>query len=168
MTTPPTGSADAVRAKLAAETLRAAGQLRLQVNGWSMFPAVRPGDTLDIECAESQSVLPGDLVLFMRAGRFFVHRVVDKHPRTATLLTRGDSMPQLDPPIPEGDLLGKVVWIERRRERIQPRGGPSLPGRLVSALLRRSDLAIRVVVGVHGMLRKYVPISRSRVVPCHN
>ncbi len=79
----------AVKCELAGDVLRSSGTLRLQVSGWSMLPAIRPGDVLVIHRAGSEDVSKGDIVLFSRDRRLFAHRVVsikpcgfrDSHPR---------------------------------------------------------------------------------------
>ncbi len=75
---PSLGNANALKCELAGEVLRSSGTLRLRVTGWSMLPTVMPGDTLVIEHVSSDAVSEGDIVLFVRDRRFFVHRVVTK------------------------------------------------------------------------------------------
>jgi signal peptidase I len=143
----------AVKCELAAEVLRSSGALRLQVTGSSMLPTVWPGDTLLIECVENCAVSVGDIVLFGRDRRLFVHRVTGKidTPGELKILTCGDAMPQPDPPVPEGDLLGKVSFISRNGKLIVPRKTPRWTERVIAALARSSDFAARVVVGIRGM-----------------
>ena len=54
---------------------------------------------------------PGDVVLFSRNGRLFVHRVVEMS--GGAVVTRGDSMLDADPPVAVSDVLGRVESIER-------------------------------------------------------
>jgi len=152
----PFDNAHAVKCDLAGEALRLSGTLRLRVMGWSMLPAVWPGDTLVIERAESDAVSDGDIVLFSRDRRLFAHRVVAKDDRAGEsgIRTRGDAMPQADPPVSDRDLLGKVSYIVRNGKCIEPSKTPRLSERAISALVRSSDVAARVVVGVYGMRQK--------------
>ena len=143
--------AHALKCELAGEVLRSSGALRLRVTGWSMLPAVMPGDTLVIEPISRDAVSEGDIVLFIRDRRFFVHRVVTKGPHDTAILTCGDAMLAADPPVPGSNLLGKVSCILRNGKCIEPARSPRLSHRVVSALVRRSTFAARVVVGVHGM-----------------
>ena len=143
--------ANALKCELAGEILRSSGELRLRVTGWSMLPAIMPGDTLVIERISADAISEGDLVLFMHDRRFFVHRVVTKGSHDGAILTCGDAMPAVDPPVPESNLLGRVSFVERNGKRIQPARSPRFSERAVSALVRRSTFAARVVVGVHGM-----------------
>jgi signal peptidase I len=142
----------AVKCELAGEILRSSGTLRLKVMGWSMLPAVWPGDTLVIERVASAAISEGDIVLFGRDRRLFAHRVVETSspPGNAQLLTRGDAMPQPDQPVGDRDLLGKVTYIVRNGKWIEPSRVPRFSERAVAALVRSSEIAARVVVGVHG------------------
>jgi signal peptidase I len=149
--------AHALKCELAGEVLRSSGALRLRVTGWSMLPTVMPGDTLVIERISPDAVSEGDIVLFVRDRRFFVHRVVTKGSHDAAILTCGDAMPAVDPPVPGSNLLGRVSLILRNGQRIEPSRNPRLSHRTVSALVRRSTFAARVVVGVHGMRSRRQP-----------
>jgi signal peptidase len=143
---------NALKCELAGEVLRSSGKLRLRVTGWSMLPAVMPGDTLVIERVSSDAVSEGDIVLFGRDRRFFVHRVIIKgEPQNTELVTRGDAMRTPDPPVHESDLLGRVSFIERNGKCLKPSQSRRLPERAVAALVQRSTFAARVVVGVHGL-----------------
>ena len=143
---------NALKCELAGEVLRSSGSLRLRVTGWSMLPTVMPGDTLLIDRIHSGTVSEGDIVLYGRDRRFFVHRVVAKgEPQKAEFVTRGDAMSSNDPPVPESDLLGRVSYILRNGKCIEPRRTMRLPERAVAAVVQRSTFAARVVVGMHGI-----------------
>jgi len=98
---------------LAAELLRTSGTLRLAALGHSMLPTLWPGDVLNVEARSIDQVQVGDVVLFMRENRFFIHRVLQKDNNNSVhrLLTRGDAMPEGDEPVTAEELLGKVVSI---------------------------------------------------------
>ena len=154
MTVAPQAFDDAhgVKCDLAGEVLRSSGRLRLRVMGWSMLPTVWPGDTLVVDSVKSDAVSEGDIVLFGRDRRLFAHRVVKNNASgDTTILTRGDAMPAPDPPVDEAQLLGRVSFIMRNGKRIEPRRSLRFSERAVAALVRGSDTAARVVVGIHGM-----------------
>jgi len=162
------GEANVLKCELAAEVLLSSGSLRLCVTGSSMLPAIWPGDTLVIERVASHDVREGDIALFRRERRIFAHRVVGKNvdPGGGTILTRGDAMPQCDPPVPTSDLLGRVVLILREGKRMKPARALRLSERAVAAGFRYSPVAARVFVRVHGMLQKLhgpSSISTSRM-----
>jgi hypothetical protein len=140
----------AIKCELAAEVLRSSGKLRLKVGGWSMLPSVFPGDTLLVERSESSAVVEGDIVLFSRGRRLFAHRVVERS-SSAELVTRGDAMPSRDPLVGSEEMLGKVVLILRNGKRIKPRKRLHLAERALAAAVRNSEIAARVVVGVHNL-----------------
>jgi signal peptidase I len=143
---------NALKCELAGEVLRSSGKLRLRVTGWSMLPAVMPGDMLVIERVSSDAVFEGDIVLFGRDRRFFVHRVITKgQSQTEELVTRGDAMRTPDPPVPASDLMGRVSFIVRNGKCLRPSQSRRFPERAVAALVQRSTFAARVVVGVHGL-----------------
>lgn len=143
----------ALKCELAGEVLRSSGRLRLRVTGWSMLPAIFPGDTLVIEPANGESIGKGDIVMFHRDRRLFVHRVLGKSgsDRDAQIVTQGDGMPNPDPPVSGSQLLGKVAFVVRDGRCQRLAKSPGLSMRAVSAVVRRSSSAARVVVGVHQM-----------------
>ena len=147
----PFDDAHAVKCELASEVLCSSGTLRLQVTGWSMLPAVWPGDVLVIERVTTDEVSEGDIVLFGRDRRLFAHRVVAKRLEDSTILTRGDAMPAPDPVVRKNELLGRVSSIVRNGRGIAPRSALHFAERVVASLVRSSVMAARVVVGVHGM-----------------
>jgi len=161
------GHENALKCELAGEVLRSTGTLRLRVTGWSMLPSVMPGDTLMIDRVQSNAVCEGDIVLFGRDRRFFVHRVMTKSSdlAIAEFVTCGDAMPAPDPPVSESDLMGRVSFILRNGKCLQPARSLSVPARAIAALVRRSVLAARVVVGCHEMRRtsSRQPLGHSQV-----
>jgi Peptidase S24-like len=78
----------------------------LRVTGTSMWPAIWPGDTVEIRAAQFQGIDAGALVAFTRNDRIFVHRVVREADSSATFITRGDALPHDDPPVRESEFLG--------------------------------------------------------------
>jgi hypothetical protein len=147
------GDAQALQCELAAETLRSSGTLRLRVSGWSMVPTLWPGDTLVIEPAESSAVCPGDIVLFTRHQRFFAHRVMGKSSPDRGIRTRGDAMAQMDAPVSNPELLGRVVSIERRGKSIAPSRELNVASRSVAAMVRRAPIAARVAVAMREVVQ---------------
>ncbi|MGA9558550.1 MAG: S24/S26 family peptidase, partial [Terriglobales bacterium] len=99
---------EAQRAQLAADSLRASGRLRLRVRGESMLPSLWPGDVVEIANCSAENVRPGEIVLALRDGRFYLHRFVGRFPSGGFLL-RGDSMPAADPEFASEGLLGRLV-----------------------------------------------------------
>ena len=133
---------------LALEVLRSTGSLRLVAFGYSMLPALWPGDLLAVKAQPLESIRAGDVVLYERHGRFFIHRTLGRmnsSPATS-LLVRGDAMPAADAPVAAGELLGKIVSVERGSRSV-PVPACSLLRRCVGLILaysaRLRSLALR-------------------------
>jgi signal peptidase I len=156
---------DAVKCDLAGDILCSSGKLRLRANGWSMLPTIMPGNLLLVERA-GHGVSTGDIVVFSRDGRLFVHRVVSMARKSgdAFVITQGDGMAQPDPPVAASELLGKVALIERSGWCIAPRKSLSVSGRALAAMVRRFDTAARILVGVHGVWRNV----KESAFPCQS
>lgn len=132
--------------ELAAEVLRASGKLRLQVTGASMLPAIWPGDLISVRSFGPELAMPGDVVLCRREGGLVAHRVVRRISQRDGMrwVLRGDSVAGNDGPASSGELLGKVIAIERGHRRLSLQR--SFPGRLASWILRRSGFVTRVAL----------------------
>jgi hypothetical protein len=106
---------DQGRCSLAAEALQSWGVLKLRATGVSMLPTLWPDDVLTVQCVRPEQVEPGEIVLYMRQDRFFIHRIVSKDLMRdkAYLVTRGDCMSEDDPPVGKSELLGKVIEVRR-------------------------------------------------------
>lgn len=90
------------------------GRARLRVFGLSMWPAVKPGDVLEVRAVPAHDVIPGDVILFVRHGALFAHRVVEVGGRTGRLLrTRGDAHWRCDPLLRPSQVLGRVEGVCR-------------------------------------------------------
>ena len=154
---PASDAAHSLKCELAADSLRSSGALRMQVMGWSMLPAVWPGDTLMVERANLSTVSQGEIVLFVRDGRLFAHRVVANSRRDGglQLVTKGDAMRSQDAPISEAELLGKVSRIVRNGRSIEPSRSLRISERVVAVLVRSSEAAARVIVGIRGMQQSW-------------
>ncbi|HEY1206197.1 MAG: S26 family signal peptidase [Bryobacteraceae bacterium] len=143
------GPGHAAKCSLAAEVVRISGRLRLRVLGGSMLPALWPGDVVDIRAVPFAELLPGEIAVFHRDSRVWAHRVVENN--GAALLTRGDAVPQDDPPVLPEHLMGRVVSIQRGRSRIVPAAALTRFQRLLRFLLYRSDFFRAVVLRLHAL-----------------
>jgi signal peptidase I len=135
---------------LAAELLRRFGNVQMKAWGASMLPSLWPGDLLMIQSAAYDEVVPGDIVLFVREDRFFVHRLIEarRDAERLTWITRGDGMPNNDPPVAASELLGRVTAVSRgNRSFVPSREVPSLNSALAWTLGRWDrlrNLALRI------------------------
>ena len=85
------------------------GPVEVVVRGGCMAPGIADGDRVRV--AAARVYLPGDVVVFRAAdGRFLVHRLLGYRPWAGglALVTRGDSCPVHDAPVPRAAVLGRV------------------------------------------------------------
>jgi len=137
--------------KLALDALRSAGRIRFKVQGASMLPTIWPADILTVESNPGGQWVCGDILMVRRNDRLFVHRLVAS---TGTgdeqsWVMRGDAMPQNDSPVAAGDVLGKVICIERGKRTIYPRLRVSRLTRIVAWTLCNSDVLRGWVLRLH-------------------
>lgn len=141
---------------MAAELLRSFGELRLQVTGSSMLPALWPGDILTIRQINLPEATPGQIVLYLRAGRLFAHRVLECGQRggAAVLITRGDALETPDLPVDADELLGRVVRVARGGREFVPRP-PAAWEDLLSRFLRAWGFALPWLLRFYGWWRRF-------------
>ena len=139
------------KCSLASEVLRRFGELRLQVTGASMLPSVWPGDVLTIRSARLPEISRGDLVLFFRGRRFFVHRVLKVS--ADRLLTRGDSVVSPDPLVSSDELLGRVVSIARDGA-VRAPSKLGAAGCLLAFAVRHSTILCNIVLRLSPVYRR--------------
>ena len=148
---------------LAGEVVRNFGEVRLRVFGTSMVPSVLPGDHVLIQRATLEEILPGEIAVFLREGRLFVHRVVERKKMSVggsgneelCLITRGDRQRDCDLPVNSSELLGRVICIERDQREIKV--APNKVIRLTSRLLQSSDSATSLYLLLSTFSRSIFP-----------
>ena len=97
--------------------------LRIKPAGYSMFPAIRPGDIIIIATVKNRSNLtPGDIVVFKRDSDFVLHRLTDIRHQDDNIycITRGDSSVNEDKPIIADKIIAVVTTIETKRGKTRP------------------------------------------------
>jgi signal peptidase I len=145
----------ALKCDLASEVLRSFGSLRLPATGWSMLPAVWPGDTLVVERVDPEQVRVGEVVLVAREGRFCAHRVVSAvgDGETRAWITQGDSLSAPDRPVLENELLGRITYLIRAGKLIAVPAKLGIVETVVAKIVRRSVPAARALVYLHRMVQ---------------
>lgn len=86
------------------------GQLRITVNGTSMKPSLQPGDALLVDSHLKNEIALGQIVTFLNGDTLVTHRVVKL--QASTFILKGDNAPAFDPPIGNGQIVGRVVAVE--------------------------------------------------------
>lgn len=85
----------------------------VRTRGWSMFPALLPGDEVAVGTANSLST--GDLVAFIHTdGSAVIHRLAGRCASSGQLLVGGDGHTVFDKPLPPTAIIGKVQMVRRR------------------------------------------------------
>jgi len=128
-------SADGL-AELMKAVLDRGGLFRFCARGASMTPFIRDGDTLTIEALEGRAPRVGEVVAFsVTSGErpsLGVHRVVECF--GSEFVIRGDAFGSVPETIPRGNILGRVVKVERGSSRRRLGLGPER--RLIVRLIR--------------------------------
>ena len=110
------------------------------VRGTSMAPLLVDGDRVEI--ARARLYLPGEVVAFHTGdGRLVVHRLLGYRLYRGHLacLTQGDALPDHpDPPVPLGQLLGRVVSYPGRAPLVSPRARLAAAGAFCRWVVRRA------------------------------
>jgi signal peptidase I len=93
---------------------QAGGQHLIPISGRSMLPTIHDGDHALVShgCA---GVRPGDVVVFRREGTLVAHRVmrIEDGDDGPIFVTKGDNVPRFDPHFSAGEIVGRVLAIER-------------------------------------------------------
>jgi signal peptidase len=149
-------SREDLKLNLAAELLRCHGIVTVKAWGTSMLPALWPGDLLTIQAAAPDEVVTGEIVLVVRDNRFFVHRLIEKRQggNRCSWITRGDAMPQNDPPAVSSEVLGRVTAIHRGNRSFVPSRHISLLHLALSGTLSRWDHFRGLALRMHAVRMK--------------
>ena len=137
--------------QLAAEVLVRHGECSLQVLGASMMPTLWPHDMVRIVKRPFEELGVGNIVLYERNNRFYLHRLRKIIPEGSSyvLIARGDALPHNDPPLPASHVLGVLAGVRRGDQMLTLPGNPSLPLRAVARLLGWSGLLARLLIRFH-------------------
>lgn len=93
------------------DSLAEGKDVRLHVDGTSMVPSLKPGDTVVLQRVEPGQLQIGDLVVVRREHDMVTHRLV--HQDAGQWLMKGDNCRYLDPPASGKMILGRVITVER-------------------------------------------------------
>lgn len=107
--------------QISADLVESGQSLRLRVNGNSMEPLLYSEDWVIVVQASLETLNCGDLIVLRRESDLVTHRLVKKDAQG--WLTKGDSLPYLDPEDQERIILGRVIAIERDGHRMNLESG---------------------------------------------
>lgn len=94
--------------------------LKIKANGYSMYPAVKPGSVIYIEpLPDNINPASGDIIAWKRESGFVVHRLVrtERNGNEIIYYTRGDSCKYEDKPVTRDQIAGRVIRLESRKQK---------------------------------------------------
>jgi signal peptidase I len=89
-----------------------------------MFPWIRSGDFVFVRRSDFSSASVGQVILYERDQRLFVHRVIRRLQKESAgrsgsfLITKGDALDGKDAPVSEEEFLGRVTRVHRGKRHI--------------------------------------------------
>jgi len=146
------GMSDAALA--ARELLKEEQEIVITAGGYSMWPALRPGDRLIISTVKadtgpanggevSPGLVVGDVVAVSRDGGFVAHRITALKATEGgvQIRTRGDSSMHPDPWVSENEIAGVIRQVRRgsRELTVTPRRLPFALNRMIVAFMNATD-----------------------------
>lgn len=118
-----------------------------------MIPAIYPGDLLTVRSHRIAEARRGQIVLCLREGRFWAHRVIRKwrEGNRFWIATRGDALRNEDPSLDENQLLGSVTAILRYGKPVEVAHlvGPGM--KLLRLGVRHSSMLARTLLSRHAL-----------------
>ena len=146
-------SSGEVRLDLAAEVLRRFGEVRFVARGSSMIPSIYPGDVLTVRSQVIAEARHGHIVLALREGRFWAHRLIRKwrQGNRFVLATRGDALPDEDPSLDESQVLGRVTSIVRYGKPVEFARADGFSTKLFRWAVRNSNALAKALLRRHSL-----------------
>jgi signal peptidase I len=142
------------------------GSVCFRVLGASMFPWIRTGDLVFVRACSLEQAARGDVILFERDARLFVHRVIRRgatrfgdgaagHVATSgnLLVTKGDALDATDAPVTRAEFLGRVIRVHRGNRHVDLESmGRVLLAKLLARVSSASSLLYRPLRTVKHLL----------------
>lgn len=100
------------------DAVRIGNGVRIPVSGRSMGPGFASVSDIVVEPFNPATVSLGSIIVFLRGGRWIVHRVIWKFGRRADAfcITKGDNLVQIDRPyVKASEIQGTVVGLGTRQ-----------------------------------------------------
>lgn len=125
---------------------------QISFSGYSMYPALRPGDTLVVRETPPRDIRVGDILCLRENGNYVSHRIVtlERDGNHLLVTTKGDNLTEYGRPEVIGyDTLLKVIMVKRPgKGMVKPRFGKAL------AFMSRNNLTYGIVKGKIGKFIK--------------
>ncbi len=131
---------------------QAGGQHFIPITGRSMLPLFQEGDRVLVAHGRA-GVRRGDVIIFRRKGSLIAHRVLRIYHRQSepVFITKGDNAAHFDPPLHAGEVIGRVLAIEREGRRMPL---DTTAWRIVGWLIAASTLAWTQLYGWGRRLKR--------------
>ncbi len=103
-------------ADLSTQLLGNGHRVRFRAPGRSMYPTIRDGEAITVAPVAAESVRRGDIILYRTERSVIAHRVarIERDGADGLRFTlRGDTCGGRDAPVAAGQVLGRVVAVER-------------------------------------------------------
>ena len=96
------------------------------ITSGSMWPVLKENDLILVKGMEGSDAEIGQIIIFRNQKGFTIHRLIKRETAAdgkIKLVTRGDANDVDDAPIPEADVMGRVVYLRDKPFRIPKAGG---------------------------------------------
>ncbi len=135
-------------ADTAAGLLAGGESVVITAGGYSMWPAIRPGDRVMITPAGDRIPAAGEIVALRRDGGFVIHRVlqVSSHGGSTIIITKGDASVRRDEPAAPEAVAGTVESVIRGERQMSP------PRRRLPVWLNRTGA--RIAFSIAGLRKR--------------
>ncbi len=87
--------------------------IKVKTKGKSMKPLIQEKSTVEVKIVPTEKLKIGDIAVYFRNGKFFIHRVLNK--KKGKILVKGDNNLNFDPIVKEELVLGKAVKINGKK-----------------------------------------------------
>lgn len=136
-----------------------------------MYPWLRPGDQVFIRRWDFARIVAGDVILFERENRLYVHRVIGRRTmkcgdvHSDFLVTKADALDKQDPPVSAREFLGRATRIHRGRRHIDLESmGQSMLGRVLAGVSTLSGVIYRPIRFAKRAIIGEQPVRRVQAI----
>ena len=107
---------------LADELLNKGTSIRIDASGYSMYPAINPGNTIIIKPVAEEDLKCGCIIAWKREKDLVVHRLVLVYEADGKkyYITRGDNCRSSDNPVSHDMIAGRVEAIYKGHRLVRP------------------------------------------------
>lgn len=94
--------------------------IKVKISDKGMMPTINMGDVAEVVPVQTSSLKNGTLVFLRQKDSFVVRRIVETiYSGRGEFKVKGDNQVEPEPNVPAGNVLGKVITVERDGQRIE-------------------------------------------------